>query len=145
MTATGFISWQEKLIADQLKLVIQTNSIKKLNDQHNNVHIICSSCNKRHIMLHSESDEVLTYIIAFLPAKWDISFGWQEGCNVSSHYLTMTLTAYITHSLSYIRNLIFGEGFRFLNFSILKAWPSFKIHRNSFLKIHKVQESWTFT
>ena len=32
----------------------------------------------------------------------------------------------------FIRNLVFGEGFRFLNFSILKPLPSL-IHRNPFL------------
>ena len=41
-----------------------------------------------------------------------------------------------------VRNLIFGEGFRFHNFSILKASNSL-IHRNQFLTFDlKVQESY---
>ena len=38
----------------------------------------------------------------------------------------------------FIRNLFFGEGFRFLNFSILKAWNSL-IHRNPFLNFQSAR------
>ena len=48
----------------------------------------------------------------------------------------------VIHPIYFIRNLIFGEGFRFLNYSILKASPSL-IHRNPFLNF-KVQESYVF-
>ena len=38
----------------------------------------------------------------------------------------------------FIRNLIFGKGFRFLNFSILKAWNSL-IHLNPFLNFQSAR------
>ena len=55
---------------------------------------------------------------------------------VSGNFLSMFWMKNSTlHPVYFIlMNLIFGEGFRFLNFSISKAWPSL-IYCNPFLKI----------
>ena len=42
------------------------------------------------------------------------------------------------HPVYFIGNLIFGVGFRFLNFSILKASPSL-IHRKPFLNFQSAR------
>ena len=42
------------------------------------------------------------------------------------------------HAVCFIRSLFIGEGFRFLNFSILKASPSL-IHRNLFINFQSAR------